>query len=88
MPSLELLSHFVLAGLISIMKLINWAMGDFYMIGSFVQFMVVSFLVGNGFWYVGLPISMAAVFVLGVLIQRFLIKPMFDGGIERRTEPY
>ena len=102
MPSFELLSQFVLAGLIigvlyalmaigitfiySIMKLINWAMGDFYMIGSFVQFLVVAYLVGSGFWYLGLPIAMSAVFVLGVFVQRWLIKPMFEGGIERRTE--
>lgn len=102
MPSFELLSQFVLAGLIigvlyalmavgitfiySIMKLINWAMGDFYMIGSFVQFLVVAYVVGTGLWWVALPISMSVVFILGVLIQRFLIKPMFDGNVERKTE--
>jgi branched-chain amino acid transport system permease protein len=102
MPSFELLAQFVLAGLIigvlyalmaigitfiySIMKLINWAMGDFYMVGSFVQFAVVAFLVGNGFWYLGIPVAMAAVFVLGAIVQRVLIRPMFAGAVERKTE--
>lgn len=100
--SFELLAQFVLAGIIigvlyalmaigitfiySIMKLINWAMGEFYMIGSFIQYIVVVFLVGSGYWYMGIPIVMGLVFVLGAIVQRFVIRPMFEGGIERRTE--
>lgn len=100
--SFELLAQFVLAGLIigtlyalmavgitfiySIMKLINWSMGEFYMIGSFVQYLVVVFLVGSGFWYLGIPLAMGAVFILGVIVQRLVIKPMFEGEIERKTE--
>ncbi|MCP4361130.1 MAG: branched-chain amino acid ABC transporter permease [Chloroflexi bacterium] len=102
MPSFELLFQFVLAGLIlgilyalmgigitfiySIMKLINWAMGEFYMIGSFVMYVIVAFVVGNTYWYIGLPIAISVVFVLGVIVQRILIKPMFDRSVERKTE--
>lgn len=100
--SSELLFQFILAGLIigilyalmaigitfiySIMKLINWAMGDFYMIGSFVQYLIVAFVIGNSFWYLGIPIAMGVVFALGMIVQRVLIKPMFTGGLERKTE--
>jgi len=35
---------------------------------------------------VALPLAMGAVFLLGLVIQRFLLRPMFVGGIERRDE--
>src|SRR4029077_341390 len=37
-------------------------------------------------WYVALPLAMGAVFLLGLVVQRFLLRPMFVGGIERRDE--
>ena len=30
----------------SIMRMINWAMGEFYMIGSYLQYMLVAHLLG------------------------------------------
>jgi branched-chain amino acid transport system permease protein len=100
--SFELLAQFTIAGIIigalyalmavgitfiySIMKLINWSMGEFYMVGSFIQYLVVIFLVGNELWYLGVPVAMSLVFVLGVIVQRLVIKPMFEGDIERKTE--
>lgn len=98
----ELLTQYLLAGIIigilyglmgmgitfiySIMKMINWAMGEFYMIGSYLQFIILAYFIGVQFWYVGIPIVMLVVFVLGVIVQRLLIRPMFAGGIERRDE--
>ena len=97
-----LVSQYVLAGVVigviyslmalgitfiySIMKMINWGMGDFYMIGSYVQYALIATLLGPRRWWVALPLSMAAVFLLGLLIQRVLLRPMFVGGIERRDE--
>lgn len=97
-----LLSQYVLSGLVigviyslmalgitfiySIMKMINWGMGEFYMIGSYVQYALIVTLLGRDLWYVAVPLSMATVFLLGLVIQRFLLRPMFVGSIERRDE--
>jgi branched-chain amino acid transport system permease protein len=69
-----------------IMKMINWSMGEFYMIGSYVQYALIVTLLGPGRWWLALPVSMAAVFVLGLAIQRWLLRPMFVGAVERRDE--
>ena len=69
-----------------IMKMINWSMGEFYMIGSYVQYALLASVLGWDRWYLALPLSMASVFVLGVIVQRFLLRPMYVGGIERRDE--
>jgi branched-chain amino acid transport system permease protein len=69
-----------------IMKMINWSMGEFYMIGSYVQYALLASVLGWERWYLALPLSMATVFVLGVIVQRVLLRPMYVGGIERRDE--
>lgn len=69
-----------------IMKMINWSMGEFYMIGSYVQYALLASFLGWDRWYLALPLSMASVFVLGVIVQRVLLRPMYLGGIERRDE--
>src|SRR5712664_2256209 len=97
-----LLSQYVLSGLVigviyslmalgitfiySIMKMINWAMGEFYMVGSYVQYILLTTLLGPELWYLALPLAMAVAFVLGLLTQRFLLRPMYVGGVERRDE--
>jgi branched-chain amino acid transport system permease protein len=99
---LTLLSQYVLSGVVigaiyslmalgitfiySIMKMINWSMGEFYMIGSYVQYVLIATLLGPERWYMALPLAMGTVFCLGLVIQRFLLRPMFVGGIERRDE--
>ena len=99
---MELLTQYVLAGVVigviyslmalgitfiySIMKMINWAMGEFYMVGSYVQYMLLATLLGPERWYLALPLAMASAFVLGVATQRLLLRPMYVGGIERRDE--
>ena len=47
----------------SIMKMINWSMGEFYMIGSYVQYALIATLLGAGRWYLALPLAMASVFL-------------------------
>jgi branched-chain amino acid transport system permease protein len=97
-----LLSQYVLSGLVigviyglmalgitfiySIMKMINWSMGEFYMIGSYVQYALLASVLGWSLWYVALPMAMVSVFLLGLLVQRFLLRPMYVGGVERRDE--
>lgn len=70
----------------SIVKMINWAMGEFYMIGSFVQYFLVVEIVGPDLWYVAAILSALSVFIVGFLIEPILIKPMFTGGIERKDD--
>jgi len=97
-----LLSQYVLSGLVigliyslmalgitfiyGIMKMINWSMGEFYMVGSYVQYVLLASVLGWSRWWLALPLAMASVFILGVLVQRFLLRPMYLGGIERRDE--
>jgi len=69
-----------------IMKVINWSMGEFFMIGAYVQYLLVVHIIGVQYWYVCVVISGILVFFLGVLVQRTLIRPMFLGIIEARTE--
>ena len=69
-----------------IMKMINWSMGEFYMIGSYVQYALLAYWLGPDRWWVALPLAMTAVFVLGVIVQRVLLRPMYVGGVERRDE--
>jgi len=69
-----------------IMKMINWSMGEFYMIGSYAQYALIATLLGPRRWWLALPLAMGAVFVLGLIIQRLLLRPMFVGVVERRDE--
>jgi len=69
-----------------IMKVINWSMGEFFMIGAYVQYLLLAYIIGPQFWYFGIIIAAFIVFVLGALVQRILIKPMFVGIIEAKME--
>jgi branched-chain amino acid transport system permease protein len=70
----------------SIMKMINWAMGEFFMIGSYVQYALIVTVLGPQRWWVAVPVAMGSVFLLGLGVQRLLLRPMYAGGIERRDE--
>jgi branched-chain amino acid transport system permease protein len=68
------------------MKVINWSMGEFFMIGSYVQYLLIIHLIGVRYWYLGVIISAINMFFLGAFIQQLLIKPMFLGVIEEKME--
>lgn len=70
----------------SLMKMINWAMGEFYMLGSYAQWTLILLLLGPSRWYLGVLLSMALVFLLGLALQRGLLQPMFARGSGRRDE--
>jgi len=98
----HLLSQYILSGLVigaiynlmalgitfiyGIMKMINWSMGEFYMIGSYIQYALLASVLGWDKWWLALPVAMLSVFLLGVVVQRFLLRPMYAGGVERRDE--
>jgi branched-chain amino acid transport system permease protein len=70
----------------SIMRMINWAMGEFYMIGSYLQYMLVAWALGPELWWLAILISTAGVFVLGLVVQWGLIKPIFKKPPEQRDD--
>jgi len=70
----------------SIVKMINWAMGEFYMIGSYIQFVAVHVLFGPRYWWLGAVIAAAGTFLLGLLLEPILIKPMYDRPMQRRDD--
>jgi len=70
----------------SIMRMINWAMGEFYMVGSYLQYMLVAWALGPELWWLAILISTAGVFVLGLFVQWSLIKPIFRKPPEVRDD--
>lgn len=70
----------------SIMRMINWAMGEFYMIGSYLQYMLVAFLLGPDLWWLAILLSAAGVFVMGLVVQWGLLKPIFKKPPETRDD--
>ena len=70
----------------SIMRMVNWAMGEFYMIGSYLQYMLVAWALGPDLWWLAILISTAGVFVLGLVVQWGLIKPIFKKPPEMRDD--
>jgi len=70
----------------SIVKMINWSMGEFYMIGSYLQYALVAYWLGPDLWYLAVPIAALGVFALGAILEPILIKPMFSQALERRDE--
>ncbi len=69
-----------------IMKVINWSMGEFFMVGAYVQYLLIVFLLGVHYWYLGAFITTILILLLGIFVQKILIKPMFVGIIEEKTE--
>jgi branched-chain amino acid transport system permease protein len=70
----------------SIMKMINWSMGEFYMIGSYTQWFLISFLLGGELWIIGVIGTAVVLFLLGLVVQWLLIRPMFSTSMERKDE--
>jgi branched-chain amino acid transport system permease protein len=70
----------------SIMRMINWAMGEFYMIGSYLQYMLVAWLLGPDLWWLAILVATAGVFGLGLLTEWSLLKPIFSKPAEVRSD--
>lgn len=64
-----------------VMKIINFAHGEFYMLGGYVAY-VCSIRLGLG----ALPsilIAIVVVFLVGVLVERSLLTPLYSGKLDR-----
>src|SRR3954467_3671644 len=70
----------------SIVRMINWAMGEFYMLGSYIQYVAVAHLFGRNYWWLAVIVSTAGTFLLGYLLEPILIKPMHTATMERRDD--
>ena len=70
----------------SIVRMINWAMGEFYMLGSYIQYVAVAHLLGRELWWLAVLISTAGTFLFGYLLEPILIKPMHARAMERRDD--
>jgi len=68
-----------------VMKMINWAMGEFYMLAGYIMFLLTT-ITGGKMLFPLILASLAAIFLIGFLLQRFVLKPMFTTLGERRDE--
>jgi branched-chain amino acid transport system permease protein len=66
--------------------MINWAMGEFYMLGSYIQYVVVAYALGRNYWWLAIIVSTAGTFLIGFLLEPILIKPMHARAMERRDD--
>lgn len=68
----------------SILKIVNFAHGDLYMLGGYCAYYVITLL--------GVPplpallVAMAAIFTFGVVLERLLLTPLYSERTERKDE--
>src|SRR2546429_280621 len=73
----------------SIMKMINWAMGEFYMIGSYVQYALLGTLLPPQRWDLALPVALVAAIVLltlfSLMVKQTWLGRAFRGAAQNRV---
>ncbi len=68
----------------SILKIVNFAHGDLYMLGGYTAYYIVTFL--------GVPplgalfLSMAGLFLFGIVLERLFLTPLYSDRTERKDE--
>jgi branched-chain amino acid transport system permease protein len=68
----------------SILKIVNFAHGDLYMLGGYCAYYVITLA--------GIPplpamfVAMAAIFVLAIILERLLLTPLYSDRTERKDE--
>jgi len=68
----------------SILKIVNFAHGDLYMLGGYTAYYLITLA---GFPPLGALVgSMAAVFAFGILIERTMLTPLYSPRTERKDE--
>ncbi|HJY66900.1 MAG TPA: hypothetical protein VJ254_09245, partial [Streptosporangiaceae bacterium] len=69
-----------------VLKLLNFAHGDLYMVGAYIGFFIIQFFGGAAHVSIAVPLLLAIMFVvaaglvggLGVAIERFAYRPLRD----------
>jgi len=69
-----------LALLNGVMRIINFAHGEFYMIGGYMAYYSMS-LLGLPF-FLAVPIAMIITFLLGVIVEKLLLSPIHKEDME------
>jgi len=68
----------------SILKIVNFAHGDLYMLGGYCAYYVIDLL---GFPpLAAMVVSMMALFVLAIVLERLLLTPLYSDRTERKDE--
>jgi len=68
----------------SILKIVNFAHGDLYMLGGYCAYYVIE--------YLGIPpllamvVAMAALFVVAIVLERLMLTPLYSDATERKDE--
>jgi branched-chain amino acid transport system permease protein len=68
----------------SILKIVNFAHGDLYMLGGYCAYYAIALLGAPPF--VAMVVSMAALFVLAIVLERMLLTPLYSDATERKDE--
>ena len=68
----------------SVLKLVNFAHGECYMMGGFISYYLATLFGLNPVLSVFL--AMIGVFLIGVAIQYLLLRPIYTGAVERKGE--
>jgi len=63
-----------------VMRIINFAHGEFYMIGGYMAYYSMS-LFGLPF-YLAVPVAMAGTFLIGAIVEKLLLSPIHTQNIE------
>ncbi len=68
----------------SVLKVVNFGHGSFYMLGGYAAYYAISVLGVPPL--VGVLIAMGALFLFGVAIEWLVLQPMYTGKVERKDE--
>ncbi len=68
----------------SVLKIVNFAHGELYMLGAYASYYLSTRL--GVPTLLAVPASMLIIFVLGMLIEYLLLRPVFTGAVERKDE--
>lgn len=66
-----------LAIIFGLMGIVNFAHGAFYALGAYIAFQTISLVPSHGF-YIALVTVPLAIGVIGILIEPFIIRPLYD----------
>lgn len=73
-----------LALIFGILRLVNFAHGEFYMVGGYLYYFLT--ISGGVPPLVAIPVTVAVLFVFGLLVERLLIRRAEGPAVERRAE--
>src|SRR5208337_3128648 len=68
----------------SVLKVVNFGHGSFYMLGGYAAYYAIGLLGVPPL--VGVFIAMVALFLFGVAIEWLVLQPMYTGKVERKDE--